>query len=118
MQEPVLDQIYEYCRYYAPRIDQEIELSFDGVLCALLYEGLVAYLPELLQWQDLDADMVRLKRVDLVNFLVEYAGKRHLDENWAFNTAGMIARNIDKENVSAIVQELGVLENSKEQSVI
>lgn len=116
MSEPVLDQIYEYCRYNAPVGGEDRELSFDGVLCVLLYRGLTVLLPDLHALQRKNAEMIKLQRVDIVNKLVDFAVQKGLNENVAFNCAGLIARCISKDNIGSIVSELQGLERKREES--
>ena len=113
MTDPVLDQIYEYCRYNAPVVGEDRELSFDGVLCILLYRGLLKVLPVLQTLTDSDPQMIKLRRVDIVNQLVDYAINKDLNENDAFNCAGLIARCITSDNIESLVSELQDIEEKR-----
>lgn len=78
----------------------------DYVLAILITSGLKTILPELKQWIKLGTSAIVLKRMEIERRLEQYAARKELDMEEARKAAHIVAENVTKENITALVEAL------------
>ncbi len=106
MQSPVLESIFERCKYDAPVDPDKRDICFDGILCLLLSEGLTSLFAQLKKWQGKNKGLIQSGRKEIENGLMQYALLKNLEVEKSKRIANLISRYITVENLDSIILEI------------
>ncbi len=106
MQSPVLESIFERCKYEAPVDPAKRDICFDGILCLLLSEGLTSLFSQLKKWQGKNKGFIQSGRREIENGLMQFALLKNLEQEKSKRIANLISRYISVENLDSIIQEI------------